>query len=246
MKKVFSLILSLTIIFSITSCNDGPNSTKLSKNFYSLYHDESQKIEGTNVSDLVWNSENEFVAKAKDGVITGVLVGKTTIKSIKNLSFTVEVKPKYLTYEEPSLEWGASKETIKARYGVPDEESDTYLGYKTYNTNAPMMTFMFIDNQMTGSGVICNYLAALEIVDFLGERYVPYKLDKKSGNAIFLHCYGKMSEPKYDYAVVMEYKSTDYILVIYVPNKNSKYRSCEDIDFDTPLKQFDEILNKKK
>lgn len=102
MKKVFSLMLLFATIFTFTSCggdDDEPDNTKLSKTSYSLYHEENQEIEGTNVSGLVWDSENEFVATVKNGVITGQFVGKTMVKSSKNLSFTAEVKPRYHTYE---------------------------------------------------------------------------------------------------------------------------------------------------
>lgn len=247
MKKIFSLMLLLATIFTFTSCggdDEEPDNTKLSKTSYALYHEETQGIEGTNISDLAWNSENEFVATVKSGVITGRYVGKTVVETTKNLSFTVEVKPRYHTYEEPSLEWGASKATIKAKYGTPYSENATGLIYKTTNSNAPMMTFIFENNKMSNCGVVCKISIASQLADFLLERYVPVKVDTNNYSATLLHCYGKINDPQIDFGVAMQYSSSiGGILVAYTPTTtSSKSRGSDDVDFDRVFNVMEQIL----
>lgn len=71
MKKVFSLMLLLATLLTFTACggDDEPDNTKLSQTSYTTYHDDTQEIKGTNLSDIVWSSENEFVATVKNNVI---------------------------------------------------------------------------------------------------------------------------------------------------------------------------------
>lgn len=63
MKKQFSLMLLLATVLMFTACggDDEPDNIKLSKTTYSMYHEDTQTIEGTNLADIVWESDNEFV-----------------------------------------------------------------------------------------------------------------------------------------------------------------------------------------
>lgn len=247
MKKVFSLMLLLATVFMFTSCgddDDNPDDIKLTKTHYTLYHEETQQIEGTNVSDIAWDSENEFVATVKNGIITGQFVGKTNVNSTKSLSFTAEVKPRYNTYEEPSLEWGASKAAIKAKYGTPYSETSTGLIYKTSNANAPMMLFIFNNNKMSNCGVVCTLSAANTLADFLTERYLVVDMNMSKYSATFMHCYGKLSNPQIDYGVAMQYSSSVGGLVIaYTPVETGvKSKSADDIDFDGAFEAFENVM----
>lgn len=245
MRKVFSLMLLLATIITFGSCggdDDEPDSSKLTKTSYSMYHEDEQNIEGTNVKDLVWNSDNEFVATVEHGIIKGQFVGNTTVQSTNNLSFSVEVKPLYHTYDEPCLDWGASKSTIKAKYGTPKSEDSSSLLYQTSNSKAPIMLFMFENGKLSGSGVVCKISVASQLADFLIERYVPIKVDTDSYTATLLHCYGKLSDPQVDYGVVMQYSSSiGGILVAYTPTK-SKSRSYENINFDNVFNDMERYL----
>lgn len=245
MKKVFSLMLLLATMLTFTSCGDDePDNTKLSTTAYTMYHDDTQDIDGINVADIVWASDNEFVATVKNNVIKGQLVGKTKVKSTtKNLSFSVEVKPRYSTYEEPSLEWGASKSTIKAKYGTPKTENTNTLLYQTSNSNAPIMLFVFENGKMSTCGVVCKVSAAYQLGDFLLERYVPVNVDVDNYSAALLHCYGKISDPQIDYAVAMQYNSSiGGILVAYTSVDTSKSRSADGIDFHKAFQSLENAL----
>lgn len=246
MKKVFSLMLLLATMFTFTACSsdddDETDSTKLSKTAYTMYAEGTQNIEGTNVSNIVWDSDNEFVATVKNNVITGQYVGKTTVKSTtKNLLFTVEVMPKYRTYEEPCLEWGISKASIKAKYGTPTKETSDGLIYQTSNTDVPYMTFVFENDKLYVSGVICKTSIASQLAEFLTERYVPTKVDMSNYTAAFAHCYGKISDPQIDYVVGMQYgSSVGGLVVAYSPFSGS--RSSNKMDYNSAFKSIEEAL----
>ncbi len=218
--------------------DEEPNKTKLSQTSYSMYHEDTQEVVGTDISDLEWDSENEFVATVEDNVIKGQYVGQTEVKSTtKNLTFTVEVKARHHLYEEPLLNWGASKSSIKAKYGTPVSETQDGLIFETADSDAPLMIYMFENGKMISCGVACKISAASELSDFLLERYFPVDVDPDDYSATLVHCYGKKSDPQIDYVVGMQYNSSiGAILVMYVPNKGSKSRSIEAADFDTVFK----------
>lgn len=239
-------MLLFATLLSFTSCggDDEPDNTKLSQTSYTMYHEDTQEIKGSNLSDIVWSSENEFVATVKNNVITGQYVGKTTIKStIENMSFSVEVKPKYHTYEEPYLDWGASKSAIKAKCGTPKSEDTNSLLYQTSNSSAPIMLYVFENGKMSTCGVVCKISTAYELGDFLVERYVPVEVDVDTYSATLLHCYGKMSDPQVDYGVAMQYDSSiGGILIAYTHVNNSKSRGADNIDYEAAFQSLKSVI----
>lgn len=247
MKKVFSLMLLFATLLTFMSCGDEPDNTKLSKTDYSMFHGDTQVIEGVNLTDIVWDSENEFVATVGKNAISGQYVGKTTVRSVaKKLAFTVEVKPVYNIYEEPCLRWGASRAYIKAKYGTPQSEDFNSVIYKTANPNAPIMIFMFENDMLSSSGVVCKVSAASQLADFLLERYVPVEVDINNYTATLLHCHGKISNPQIDYGVGMQFNtSIGGIVVAYVNPDNAKARSVGAIDFSQVFESIDTALNKR-
>lgn len=248
MKKVFLPMLLFAAMFAFTACGDDdePDKPKLLKNSYSIYHEDIQIIEGTNLSDVVWESENEFVATVSNGVITGQYVGKTEVRSAEKLSFSVEVKPKYYTYEEPSMEWGASKASIKSKYGTPKSEITDALLYQTSNSNVPFMMFVFENDKLTSSAVVANLTIATRLVDFLTERYVVVAVDVDNYSATLTHCYGKRSDPQIDYLVGMEYSSSiSGILVVYLPYTESRAIPEKYID-ESVFEEFEAVLMNSK
>lgn len=238
------LLLATLLTFTACGGDDEPDNTKLSQTSYTTYHDDTQEIKGTNLSDIVWSSENEFVATVKNNVITGQYVGKTMVKSTtKNMSFSVEVKPKYNTYEEPYLDWGASKSAIKAKYGTPKSEDTNSLLYQTSNSSAPIMLYVFENGKMSTCGVVCKISTAYELGDFLVERYVPVKVDVDNYSATLLHCYGKISDPQVDYGVAMQYNSSiGGILVAYTHVNSSKSRSVDNIDYEAAVQSLESAI----
>lgn len=215
MKKTSTILLLTAATLAFYACNKSDeNSPRLSQKAYTLHPDETQVIEGTNISGLIWESDNEFAATVKDGTITAKFVGRTNITA-DNLTLPVEVKPKNHLYDEPSMDWGASKETICAKYGTPINDKDNSLMFKTNNSKAPYYIFLFDEKGMSASGVVVELSAGMELVDFLIERYLPVDVDTSRYSATFVHAYGKISDPQTDYGAYMRAASTGDILVAY-------------------------------
>lgn len=217
MKKLF--LLALVATMSMTSCSKEENEVSLSKMSYTLYHSQNEKIQGTNVNNLNWQSNNDFVAIISDGVIKGQFVGKTNVhESAHGLSFNVEVKPKYNLYDEPDMDWGTSIATIKSRYGTPYSSNSESLIYKSDNKNAPYYIYVFKNGIMQSCGLVVPLSAASLLVDFLSERYLTYDVDMSKYTANFAHCYGSIVNPQIDYIIEMAYSSSmGGIVVAYVP-----------------------------
>lgn len=241
------MLLAAILVFSACSSDDETDKVTLSKTNYVMYHDDRNAIEGTNVENTTWSSDNEYVATIENNTIVGQYVGKTVVKSAnKKQSFSVEVKPKYHTYEEPCLDWGATKSDIIAKYGSPLAETEDVIGYKTSNPNAPLMMFTFKNGKLSASAVTCKISVAYQLTDFLMERYLPIDVDASNYSATLVHCVGKKDNHQIDYIVGMQYNSSmGGINVIYIPN-DSKTRTAEKITADflsNLLKDYQEKID---
>lgn len=243
MKKIFSLMLLLATLFTFTACggDDDPDAPRLTKTDYTLFPEENQRIQGDNLDGVYWDSENEFVATVKNNMLTGQYVGETVVKSAdEDLVLYVEVEPYTTTYEEPYLNWGASKSTIKSKCGTPTTEDTDMLVYQTSNAKAPLVMYSFENGKLDGAAVFCDASAASELADFLTERYVLYDVDSDSGTATLLHCYGKLNDPQVDYVVGMIVESSlGGVLIMYMPVSTYSNRSVDSIDFEAFAKKFE-------
>ncbi len=230
MKNLF--LLAVAAVMLMPSCSkDEDNGASLSKVSYTLYHSQTENIQGDNVSDLDWDSENEFVATVSDGVIKGQFVGKTTVReSSHRLSFNVEVKPKYNLYTEPDIDWGASITTIRNRYGTPYSSDSEMLLYKSSNNSVPYYMYYFENGRLKYSYALVKLSASSALVDFLTERYLAVDVDMSTYTATFTHFYGKISDPQFDYAVGFTYSSSiGGILVCYAPESSTYTRTDKEI-----------------
>lgn len=241
MKKLLLLVAMATMAFTGCSKDDDSNKSQLLNKSYSMYHEDTQPIEGTNISDLTWDSENEFVATVKGNTITGQFIGKTTVRSTTDgLSFTVEVNPRYHLYNEPLLDFGASKAEIKAKRGTPTSEDTTSLLYETGNVNAPYELYVFQNGGLYTCGVTCKLSVASTLADFLIERYLTINVDMNKYSATFMHCYGKINDPQVDYGVGMQYKSG--ILLIGYTEIKDKTRSSLDINLKEAFESLENAI----
>lgn len=238
------LAATATLLPSCSDDKDKPDNATLSKTSYTMHQAEKQSIEGNNISDIAWDSENEFVATVKDGVITGTFVGKTNVKSSTgNLTFSVEVTPKYNLYEEPCMDWGISKDELTSKQGTPYSETEDILFYTTSSNDVPVTFYMFKNNKLYCSGALGKASVAESLLQFLGERYVPIEIDSDDLSATFAHCYGKISDPHFDYGVAMQYKSEiSGFFIVYLPNNDSATRSLESFDNSEMIKVVKELL----
>lgn len=133
MKKILFLLAMLPMLVFTACSDDDENSLSLDKSEISLYYEDEIKLIASD--NVTWSSEDEFVAKvSSNGIVEGGHVGKTFIvasNGAETVKCAVEVKPKYNTFVEPVLDFGANKADIKAkekRELVTDNA--TSLGYK--------------------------------------------------------------------------------------------------------------------
>lgn len=190
MKKILFLLAVLPMLV-FTACSDDDESSKLSldKSEISLYYEDEVKL--TASDNVTWSSEDEFVAKvSSNGVVEGGHVGKTFIvasNGSETVRCAVEVKPKYNTFVEPVLDFGASKEEIKAKEKRElISETATALGYED-SKDGVVVIYTFKNGKMNAAGLNLQYRYTNDITDFLLERYSPATMDADEGMFIFVN-----------------------------------------------------------
>lgn len=223
-------MLLCTVAIGFVSCQSENQDLNLTKTNYTLYSDATTKIEGSDLSNTVWDSDNEFVAVAEGDVLTSKLVGSTTIKS-GNSNIFVTVKPRYTLYKEPEMLWGCTKKQIIAKCGTPTSTSGDTVIYETGNYAAPYELYLFENDRLTSCGVLVQLSYSSNLIDFIGERYVIIAVE--GATATFVHCYGKISDPKFDYGGQLAYQSSlGGLLVGYVANSSNSSSSEVSVDLE--------------
>lgn len=95
MKHLIKLLCMAVMTVMFVSCDDdnyGDVTTLYEKN-YELHVGESTEIKGKEVDYLFWTSDNDFVATATDGIITGHHVGNATMTSYYGFKIYIKVLP---------------------------------------------------------------------------------------------------------------------------------------------------------
>lgn len=189
MKKILFLLAMLPMLVFTACSDDDENSLSLDKSEISLYYEDEIKL--TASDNVTWSSEDEFVAKvSSNGVVEGGHVGKTFIvasNGAETVKCAVEVKPKYNTFVEPVLDFGASKADIKAkekRELITDNA--TSLGYKDSKDGVAVI-YTFKNRKMNAAGFGLQYKYTNDIMDFLLERYAPATMDANEGMFYFVN-----------------------------------------------------------
>ena len=239
MKKIFGLTLLCATMVCATSCEQDEgevtNQVLLSKTSYTMYSDATTTIEGSNLTNAIWSSNNEFVATANGSSLSSDKVGSTNLYC-NGQKISVIVKPRYSLYTEPDMSWGSSKSSIISKYGTPFADDGQIIMYKTTNSSVPYIAYMFNETGLSSCGAVVQLTAGSSLVDFLGERYVFYSLNTSTYTASFAHCYGRKDNPQVDYGGQMAYQSSiGGILVVYASN-NSTRGVDNDVTFNSMTK----------
>ena len=221
MKKILFLLAMLPMLVFTACSDDDENSLSLDKSEISLYYEDEIKL--TASDNVTWSSEDEFVAKvSSNGVVEGGHIGKTFIvasNGSETVKCVVEVKPKYNTFVEPALDFGASKADIKAKEKRElISETATGLGYKDSKDGVAII-YTFKNGKMNACGFGLQYKYADDIMDFLLERYAPATMNDDKNTFIFVN---GMSG-KWDMMVALTVQS-GMIQVMYAP-KDATYKS---------------------
>lgn len=173
MKK-FNIVSSIAIIFIFTfsfiSCSDDDDDENIKFEDIELTAGNSQTIR--NGQNIVWESENDLIATVNNGTVNALRVGTVKITSDKG-SFTVTVSPTSRLYDEPYMEWGDTKSTVKSYMSSYEllNETNTICIYEG-NGAIDFIGYQF-ENSMLKTAIVyipTTYLE--ELVEFLTERYV--------------------------------------------------------------------------
>lgn len=224
MKKIFSVMLLAASFVCLTACSGDDEEVRPN-----IPAGRDMKVGETyNLGyKAQWESSNEYAATVNnDGVVTAVRKGIAKIySSQENLWCIVSVTPSYTLYNEPIMQWGISKNSLKSQKGTPDQVTSTVLSYETGNTIAPLEMYLFENDRLSSASIVVKLAYAEEMVEHLVQRYVPVEIDLEDYN-VYLVDPAPSGERKV-YVLVQAYNKS-YCLVAYMNVSDSTTRSDSD------------------
>ena len=171
-KLILFTLLILPLAFASCGSDDEPNYSNQTLAVGSVY-----AIPGGSTG---WTSDNELIASVSTNGVTAEHVGETYIRN-GNKSFKVTVTPKYNTFKEPYLNFGASKTTVKnfmSSFNLNKEQNDALL----YDGSFPVMYYLYSFKNavlnMSSAVIKVSSVSADDMVAFLQERYVFVTMDE--------------------------------------------------------------------
>lgn len=231
MKKL-TIVLALLTTLVLGGCSE-EQQLNLNTTQVVLFSLDEHLItsDGTNVR---FTSQNPYIAAVNEttGVVTARTIGETVIDVTADqgtASVRVVVKPKHNLYVEPCVDFTKTKSDILAMYGTPESETSTGVMY-AHATDVSSIhigdIYLFdSSNTLTSACALINESAALELVEFLCERYMPVDID---GSTYYL--VNGLSEETIT-MMVMVTPMSGYTInqVIYAPYNNTT-RSFVELD----------------
>ena len=222
MKRIsfFNCSLMLAVLVSglvFTGCSETTREG-LTPNRLSLFVGESATLSYVGDSKCRWSSAEPLIASVtQTGVVTGELVGKTTVKA-NNLSCDVTINPKYDTYYEPCMKWGCAQPTVQNHMYGYDEMDDSDYKSLSYKGKGKVLFYLytFENGKLDISGLAISSSYASEIGSFLSERYIPVSIDEDDYTISF-------ADYKKSTLVIVKVYSTSTLLIAYTkyPTSNS-------------------------
>ena len=210
------LVMVLPTLVACGSDDDDDKGPSLDKTNISLYVDEAATLTYSG-GNCVWSSDNELIASVKDGIITAKHVGTTKIHA-NDLTCEVTVKPKYTSFFEPCIQWGASQSVVKnfmSSYTLRSS-SDTQL---VYNSSGRVTGYMYsFENAALKSSAFGTGLShSSSLTDFLLERYVVLQVDEED----YMVYMCSVDEN----TIIGMSITTSGIIVVYLPRTGNSTRS---------------------
>ena len=190
MKRL--LIFAISVI--AVACSVDGNSSKLNETNSRLMAGTTKQLQYN--GKCSWSSDEPLIASVDNGLVKAHRVGTTYINA-KSSACKVEVYPKYTTYIDPFLEWGAryaSFEAIMIDNGCIEVKTDSTGSLWTDEATNTQYMCLISNGGITSSAIITS-LAKLDLcTNFLLERYIPLgyvdgygvftSLDRQSGITI--------------------------------------------------------------
>lgn len=224
MKKIFSVMLLAASVVCLTACSGDDEEVRPN-----IPAGRDMKVGETyNLGyKAQWESSNKYAATVNnEGVVSAVRKGIAKIYSRQeNLWCIVSVTPSYTLYNEPIMQWGISKNSLKSQKGTPDQESSEVLTYKTGNSVVPIEMYLYENNELTSSAVAVKTTYTEEMVEHLVQRYVPVELDVENYHAYFV---SPTPSGEVEMYVLNQLYNTSYWLVMYAKSSSSTTRSASE------------------
>lgn len=228
--KAAKIFCALTVLFSLTavSCSDDDdNDTALELNTtkVSLYQDGTKQMSVKDNRSVTWTVDDDFVAKVDDdGLLTALFVGETRVKATdskgKSAYASVIVNPRYNTYKEPYVEWGASRsEVLSHDTREVSSEDETLVVLNGGSDAAELVSYGFGESGLEAVIVIVKTSYSAEIMKFLGERYQPLGVSDE----IYMFTNGKV-------VVGLKVQTYKYLMLTYIPYTANKSLSLTQAD----------------
>lgn len=189
------LLLCIALLFIFSSCGKDNDYISLEKNGVTLYSGDEYTIKVSSDTKVVYKSNDEYIATVSEvGVITAMKIGETFI-SLNNgtdkKSFTVEVKPRYVLYEE--FEFGTTKDIIISKQGTPDNENENSISYYNYTKEISEITYFFNDDKLINLRVYAKSSFKDILEPFLLERYKYIGTDNEGKFSVYINGLNKES-----------------------------------------------------
>jgi hypothetical protein len=210
-----------TMLFLGCSKDDDSNAISMNASEKTLYFEDEYQIEATSKTAINYTVENEYHAEVSGtGLVTARFVGETNVllsngEDTKN--FKIIVKPKSNLYPEPDVKFGDSKNSIIAKFGTPDSEISSAIGYINYSSAAPILMFSFDNNNRLDSySILVKSIHSSALADFLLERYLLFT----ESDGIFMFING-LSTSTATMAIGLSLFDTSYWQVTCIPTGTS-------------------------
>ncbi|QQT44890.1 Uncharacterised protein [Sphingobacterium multivorum] len=190
MKKYLFVALLATIGLGGCSKSDSP-SMQINQKEVKLKFDGSFDFKIDNASSVEWSSSDEFVGKVgSDGKFKAAHIGEATVTgkvSGNTVSAKVIVEPYVTDIVEPTVEFGASKATVKSfeKRSLFFENSDGII-YTGQGNKEKQVFYVFGNSKLSSSSLIFNTnftdIGSI-LAKFYGERHQVLGTD--SGTIFF-------------------------------------------------------------
>lgn len=170
MKKLF-LLWAIIMPFIFCSCGDEKDEPSYPN--ITLVAGEKYKIDAA--TSITITSDEPLIASVENGVVTAKRVGETRI-NVGSRHFEVKVTPRYNTFTEPYMKWGASKSDVKAamaKYKLYLDQDNTIAFTSTSTDPVKYYQFGFKESKLNISLVYIKSTYVSEALEFIAERYVP-------------------------------------------------------------------------
>ncbi|MDR1631817.1 MAG: hypothetical protein LBR97_02875, partial [Dysgonamonadaceae bacterium] len=129
---------------------------------------------------------------------------------------------------------------IIAKFGTPDSETSSGIGYIDYSNTAPILMFLFdSSNKLSSYAVMVKSMYSSTLADFLLERYLA--VSEKDGLFLFIN---GLNTTTATMAIGLQLYNTSYWQVVYMPSTSTSTKSTllKSSKYTTETNAFDELL----